>query len=205
MKRRGMHLAMLLAVAATLRIGGDSADGFSYFQYGGVNVVWAGGQAIRYLSPTTFPEGSDPDLHILAAMGLWNMVPAADFEFFYSCLDQDYPIDNFDGYSDTVAVPASSLDPGVLGVTYMVNSGAQWFDMDILLSDYPENIGWFFDPNPDCDMITDPLSNGFSFLLVTTHELGHGLGLGHDPIGNEAPGTPWFIATMNPPADDDHV
>ncbi|HUU84449.1 MAG TPA: putative Ig domain-containing protein [Phycisphaerae bacterium] len=193
------YLIALLALAGSAWLASDRADGFSYFQYGGVNVVWAGGQATRCLSPTTFPEGSDPDLHVLAAMGLWNLVPSADFEYFYFRLDQDYPIDHFDGYSDTVAVPTSSLDPGVLAVTYLVNDGAQWFDTDILFSDLPEGVGWHFDPNPDCDMTTNPLGgNGFSFLLVATHELGHGLGLGDDPIGTEPPGTPWFIATMNP-------
>jgi hypothetical protein len=132
-------------------------------------------------------------------MGQWSSVPAADFQYFYVRLDEDYPIDHFDGFSDTIAVPPSELDPGVLAITYMVNDGASWYDMDMLLSSFPESAGWSFDPDPDCDVIRFPApDNGFSFLLVSLHELGHGLGLGGSPFGDEPPGTPWIVATMNP-------
>ena len=60
-------------------------------------------------------------------------------------------------------MPASSLDPGVLGMTYLVNSGAEWFDTDILFSDSPDNVGWTFDPNPDCAIITDPLGRAMTY------------------------------------------
>ncbi|MCB9849626.1 MAG: matrixin family metalloprotease [Phycisphaerales bacterium] len=189
-------LAVVLLGAGWLS--GDRADGFSYFQVGGVNVVWAGAQSTRLLSPSTFPPGSVTELHYLAAMGLWNIVPRCDFEYSYATNEQDFPVDNFDGYSDTIAVPAADLGPGVLGATYLVNDGAQWFDMDQLYPDLPEGIGWYFEANPGCDLVTAPLVNGFSFLLVATHELGHALGLGHDPVGTEAPGTPFLVQTMNP-------
>jgi hypothetical protein len=45
----------------------------------------------------------------------------------------------------------------------------------------PKGWAWIFEPNPGCDLVTAPLVNGFSFLLVATHELGHSLGLGPRP------------------------
>ena len=139
---------LMVLIAAFCFVSGHRADGFTFFQVGGINVVWTGGLSGRYMSPTTFPEGSGPDLHYLASMGLWNLVPAADFEYQYIRADQDFPIDNFDGFSDTTAVPASELDPGVLGVTFLVNQGSVWFDMDMVFSDVPEGIGWYFLDNP---------------------------------------------------------
>ena len=58
-------------------------------------LVWPGAQSTRYLSPTAFPAGSEPDELYLSAMGQWSSVPAADFQYFYVRLDEDYPIDHF--------------------------------------------------------------------------------------------------------------
>ncbi|MCK4657977.1 MAG: hypothetical protein KAV82_00510 [Phycisphaerae bacterium] len=190
---------LLIMAVALLWVGGDRADGFSYFSYGGYNVIWSGGQSLRYLSPGTFPEGSETDTIIQLAMGQWTFVWGGGFEYTYYRLPEDPTVDHYDGYSDTAAVPAEWLDPGVLGVTYMVSNADLWYDMDILFSDFPENVGWHMLTNPDCEVTANPTPyNGFSFYLVSTHELGHGIGLGHDPIGDEPPGSPWFIATMNP-------
>jgi len=188
-----------VALAACWLIGGDHAAGYTWFQVGGQKVIWAGNQSVRYLSPSTFVPNSDPDVLYRSAMGLWSDVPRANFTYYFIRSDQDYPIDNFDGFNDTAAVPAEDLDPGVLGVTYLVNNGRYWYDMDMVFSDFPDNVGYDFDPSPSCDVLTRPTpANGYSFYLVALHELGHALGLGHEPVGSEAPGTPWFVATMNP-------
>ncbi len=198
MTRRVRQSALVLLSTLALLVTQPPAGGYSYFTWGGVKVTWYGNQSLRYLSPTTFPPNSATDLLYRNAMGLWGLVPGANFTYFYQRLPQDYPLDHYDGYSDTIAVPASQLDPGVLGVTYMVNNGAYWFDMDMVFADYPAGAGWNFAGAPACHVVSAPAAHGFSFLLVATHELGHALGLGHDPLGSEAPGATWFIGTMNP-------
>ncbi|MHC4422629.1 MAG: putative Ig domain-containing protein [Planctomycetota bacterium] len=199
MRGAACTFGVALLAAMVLVAVGDWAVAFTYFGVEGQPVVWPGAESTRYLSPTAFPAGSEPDELYLSAMGQWSSVPAADFQYYYVRLDEDYPIDHFDGYSDTMAVPPEQLDPGVLAVTYMVNDGADWYDMDMLLNSFPEGAGWNFEPNPDCDMIRFPApDHGFSLLLVSLHELGHGIGLGEFPFGDEPPGTPFIVATMNP-------
>lgn len=188
-----------VATASVAWIGGDRSEGYSYFGYGAYPIVWPGGESLRYLSPGTFPAGSDTDSLLQYSMSQWSSVAGADFLYSYYRLPEDPVVDHYDGYADTAAVPAAELDPGVLGVTFMVNLEDQWFDMDLLFSDFPEGVGWHMLTNPDCEVTANPTPEyGFSFYLVALHELGHAIGLGHDPVGDEPAGTPWFIATMNP-------
>ncbi len=151
---RNTRMGLIALLGLAVVVGGDRTDGYSYFTSGGVPVTWAGAQSVRYLSPSTFPPGSQTEFLVLGGMGLWNIVPASTFEYSYGTLDQDYPIDHFDGYNDTAAIPSDQLDPGVLGVTYLVNDGASWVDMDILFSDDPVGVGYSFETNPNCDVIT---------------------------------------------------
>lgn len=174
------------------------AAGFAWFEFGGAVVVWPGNTTIRYLSPTTFPPG-DPLLdQFAAAMGEWSIVPGADFAYTYEVNDQDYVIDHFDGYSDTIAVDPSELDPGVIAATFTVNSGSSWYDMDILFSTDPGGYGYNIEAAPSCDVVANPASYGYNFLITALHELGHAVGLAHDPLGSEPPGSSWIVATMNP-------
>jgi hypothetical protein len=189
----------LIPAVSLLFIGGQHSAGYSYYLLGALPVVWLNPGSVRFLSPATFPSDSEPDLLVRSAMGAWNLVPAANFAYSYFRPAEDLAIDHFDGYNQTAAVPAWQLDAGVLGVTYLVNDGPYWFDADILFSDLPQGVGYTFDPFPNCEVLTQPTPvHGFSFLLIALHELGHGLGLGHDPLGTEAPGTNWFVGTMNP-------
>ncbi len=176
----------------------SAASAHSYYVLDGQPIRWFGNRCVRFLSPATFPPGSEADLHVRSAMGEWNRVAGTSFVYSFVRPDQDYPIDHFDGLNDTAAVPSWQLDPGVLGVTYLVNYGPEWFDTDILFSDLPGGAGYSFDVFPDCEVVTHPPTHGYSFLLIALHELGHGLGLGHDPLGTEQPGSSWFVATMNP-------
>ncbi|MCB9842402.1 MAG: hypothetical protein H6812_04015 [Phycisphaeraceae bacterium] len=177
----------------------SGAQAFTWYGVSGQNVVWPGATSVRYLYPGTFPPGSEIHELMLSAMGEWSIVPKSRFFYQYADAEEDYEPDHFDGFSDTLAVPASELDPGTIGVTFLVNNGAQWYDMDIFFADAPDDVGYNFETNPSCDALMQPVpNNGYNFSLSAMHELGHAIGLGHDPVGNEAPGTPWFVATMNP-------
>lgn len=184
-------------LAASLAIAGTSSA-YNAWTYNGQLVVWPNSQLVRYLYPSSFAEGTDTFNLMLHGMAQWNLVDGSEFEFFYYPLDQDYTLDHYDGYSDTTAVAAEDLDPGVLGLTYSVNNGADWYDMDMVFSDFPLGVGWNFELNPTCEQEAIPAQYGFTFVLTTMHESGHSIGLAHEPTGTETPGDPWIVCTMNP-------
>ena len=65
------------------------------------------------------------------------------------------------------AVPHEPLDEGVLGITFMVRSGGNGFDRDVLFSDNPVGAGYRMDPYLGCDVVAEPApTNGYSFFLV---------------------------------------
>ena len=113
MRRTGRAIGLIVIAAILAICPGERAPGFTYFGFGATPVVWAGASSIRYLSPTTFPPGSETDTLYLSAMGQWADVSAADFQYFFVHSPEDFPVDNFDGFNDTLAVPPSELDPGV--------------------------------------------------------------------------------------------
>lgn len=65
------------------------------------------------------------------------------------------------------AVPHEPLDEGVLGITFMVRSGGNGFDRDVLFSANPVGAGYRMDPYLGCDVVAEPApTNGYSFFLV---------------------------------------
>lgn len=182
-----------LALAVALH-----ASPWNAWVYGGDIVVWPEAACVRYLMPSSFPAGAAHTQQLIWSMGDWSSIDGCAFQFYYAILDQDYQTDHFDGYSDTLAVDPGDLDPGVLAVTYSVNAGPEWFDMDMEYSDFPLGVGWNFELNPTCEEEAIPGATGFCFMLAALHECGHSIGLAHEPTGTEPAGNPWIVCTMNP-------
>ena len=187
------RVALLALVATALTTGGWNA-----WTIGGNIVVWPNARCTRYLMPSSFPSGATHTQQFVWSMGDWGSIDKSAFRFFYQVLPQDFATDHYDGYSDTLAVDPADLDPGILAVTYSVNSGAQWYDMDMEFSDFPLGVGWNFIIEPTCEEEAIPGEYGFCFMLAALHECGHSIGLAHEPTGTEPVGDPWVVCTMNP-------
>ncbi len=187
------RVALVAAAAIAAASGGWNA-----WTLDGVTVVWPNARCVRYLMPSSFPSGATHTQQFVWSMGDWTTIDQSAFKFFYQILPQDYATDHYDGYSDTTAVDPADLDPGILGVTYSVNNGAQWYDMDMEFSDFPAGVGWAFIADPTCEEEALPGATGFCFMLAALHECGHSIGLAHEPTGTEPLGAPWIVCTMNP-------
>jgi len=193
-----MRLMISIIILFCTVIGVQTVRGFNAWVYNGTVLVWPDNQLVRYLYPSSFLEGTEPFNLLLYSMSEWNSVDGSSFEYSYYPLDQDYTMDHYDGYSDTTAVSESELDYGVLGLTYAVNNQDVWYDMDMVFSDYPLGVGWNFELQPTCEIEAIPGEYGFTFVLTALHECGHSIGLAHEPTGDEEPGDPWMVCSMNP-------
>jgi len=193
-----MRLLLSVIVLVCVILGVQSVRAFNAWTYGGTVLTWPNNQLVRYLYPSSFSEGTEPFNLLLYSMSEWNSIDGSTFEFSYFPLTQDYTMDHYDGYSDTTAVSESELDYGVLGLTYSVNNQDVWYDMDMVFSDFPLGVGWNFELQPTCEIEAIPGEFGFTFVLTTMHECGHSIGLAHEPTGDETPGDPWMVCSMNP-------
>ncbi len=196
-RRAPTRLVLITAIALAL-LPAQHGRAWNAWTLDGTIVVWPKARCVRYLQPGSFPQGATHTNQLLEAMGDWSVIDGANFQFYHGFNSQDWPTDHFDGYSDTQAVPETDLDPGVLAVTYTVNSGAEWYDMDMDFNDFPLGVGWNFIMNPTCEEEALPGKLGFCFQLAALHECGHSLGLAHEPTGTEPVGDPWVVCTMNP-------
>jgi len=98
----------------------------------------------------------------------WNIVPNNDFRFAYGG-NQNRSAPIRDGYK--MLMWTNSCDPGVLGVTYLLQNGPNR-ECDLLMC-----LGWNWECGP-----TNPNYNEYDIESVVCHELGHVLGLGHSSV-----------------------
>lgn len=185
-RRTLLLVGLVAAIASTI---GGGASGYSWFLLEGEVVVWPDATDTRWLSVTTFPEGSAIENAVLGAAGAWNVSGGSSWLYTAGRDDIDPP-DQLDGISFTAAVPGTYFDdPSTLAATLLGHIGPAWADMDTLFNaNAPNDWLWSTDTAPGCGVLLDPETHGVVFMSVAMHEFGHAFGLGHEER---------VLATMN--------